>query len=271
MRWAILFLWVIQAWAGEKLLVFLGEKNCPWSEKLEQEVLHNPQFIRGLKNEVALVPMTGHEKYFVEEVPTFILIAASGEEIGRVGYMTLTASDYAQFFQEMIKTHAQIATLDTLDVQELRNLYTTATQHHLSQAGKILEKGVEKDSGTFFLIHRYAHLLKKGSKKAKSVRQEIEERDPENRDDSFFRLAVLDFQKRIEESHPVEKTVKPLKRYLKTFGTDWRAHMLLARFLFGKERVQEALREAKAAESLAPQEAQENIRETITHMEGKIT
>ena len=270
MRWLVLFLFVVQAWAGDKLLVFLGEKNCPWSEKLEKEVLHNPQFIRGLRNEVAIVPMQGHEKYFVEEVPTFIVISSTGDEVGRVGYMALSASEYADYFREMLRSYYKMATLDVMSPEELRNYYLEATKYHLAQQKEILDKGLEKDPGTFFLVERYAQLLKKGSKKAKAIRREIENRDFDNKDESFFRLAVIDFQNRADENLPIEKTVKPLKRYVKDFGADWRIHMIMAEFLLGKDKLADALTEAKAAYQSAPQEKKEKLAETISHIEGNL-
>ena len=80
------------------LLAFVGSDWCPWSQKLEKEILTDPDFIKPLKENFVLVWLEFtedslasssfkgdnwylKENYNIQELPTLLLLSQEGEVI----------------------------------------------------------------------------------------------------------------------------------------------------------------------------------------------
>jgi len=277
------------------LVAFVGPNWCPWSDKIFEDVLTKPEFINALKESVLFVrvdfPYSGarqesealKEKYHIRQLPTLVLVSPQEEEIAKVGYLPLKAPEFAihierilHGYQKLVKKMDQSDVLQ-MPVEELRHLYRESCTYHLAKYTEILlSAGLAKDPGSFFLLEKYSELIKTQPKKAKAVREEIETRDPENKEGAHLQLAIFDFQARAETSDNIDKVLKPLKKYLKEFGLQdrenvWRVHMMIAQYLFHKhEKKEDVIKHAQASIESAPEEAKGELTEFLTYMKGNI-
>ncbi len=81
---------------------------------------------------------------------------------------------------------------------------------------------VATESGTAPLVEKYVEQLKIGKprrKKLKKIKEEILKADPENREGAQLKLALYKFEYLMEKEAPSEQALKPLKKYLKHFGS----------------------------------------------------
>lgn len=277
------------------LVAFLGADWCPWSDKILEDVLTKPEFASALKDSVVFVrvdfPYTGarqesealKEKYHIQQLPTLVLVSPEEEEITKVGYQPLQASEFAAHierilhgYQKLVQKMNQTDVLE-MSTEELRYLYRESCAYQLVKYKESLFlAGLAKDPGSFFLLEKYAQLIKTQPKKAKAVREEIEKRDKENKEGAHLQLAIFDFQERAESSDNVDKVLKPLKKYIKEFGSKdhenvWRVHMMIAQYLFHKhEKKEEIIKHAQASIDLAPEETKAELTEFLAYMKGNL-
>ncbi len=278
------------------LLAFMGSGWCPWTEKLDREILSEPAFLDLGKNQMNLVwlncpsqrsatsPQVQELKtrYGVDELPTLVVISPSQEEMFRLGYLPLTPGEFAAHLETMIADYRQIQAkidgqdLSNLPLDELETLYVKARELNNSRyLNNLMQQGLSKDIGTFFLLEKYTELLKNGNKpEAELLREKIIERDPKNLKGSQLRLAILDFQTKAQnlkkKANP-RTAVKPLLEYLQKFGAKdkenvWKVEMMMAKFLFTKNEVKEALQHANASYNSAPEINKAEIAETIDYL-----
>ncbi len=278
------------------LLAFMGAGWCPWSEKLEREILNEPAFLEPLKEDLQFVwfscpeetkrsgteLLTLKEKYGVQEYPTLVFITPGQEEMFKVGYLPLSPKEFAARLKKMIadfrELFGKLEENNPISPEELESLYVKARDLNCSRyKEKLMQMGLEKDKGTFFLIEKYIQLTSSGNKKeAELVRDEIVDRDPKNLKGSQLRLAIFDFQTRsvrLKKKDNPYSVVKPLVEYVQRFGEKdkenlWRVQMMMAQYLFAKNEVQEALNQAKASFESAPQESKAEIAETIDYLKS---
>src|SRR5262249_6006006 len=124
---------------------------------------------------------------------------------------------------------------------------------------QVLDEGLKKDKGAFFLMQQYAALIEKEKMKERSVqrlRRRILERDPKNEHGTHLKVALTDFQVLSKKLKP-HKAVKPLLEYTQKFGKQdrenlWKIEMMLAQFLFSQKLIQEALFHASLSYEAAP-------------------
>ena len=283
------------------LLAFVGSDWCPWSQKLENEVLTQPNFAKPLKDDFILVwidfPENSvtpsdrqetnqylKEKFQVKEVPTLVVLDEMGEQVSSLGYLTLEADAFAMHIRDLITEYKDMrGVLETSDLsaisqQELQSLYHKAKhlgcQKHLEE---IMQAGLKKDNDTFFLLEHYENLLEMGKIKDSQVlelRKKIAARDPKNIKGTHLKLAMLEFQKNSNNPKKRDRSnaaIEPLVEYIKEFGKKdqdnlWRIEMMIAQYFFSKGIVEKALKYANASYESAPDSAKAEIALSIDYL-----
>jgi len=273
------------------LIAFVGEGWCPWSDKILQETLLQAEFQQALKDAAIFArvnfPYTGacseseklKEKYNICQLPTLVLASPKEEEIAKVGYLPLKPTGFAVHLERILDGYNKLVArmdkidLDQLPIEEVRHLYRESCLYNLAKFKSVLlAAGLLQDTSPFFLLEKYAELSKVEPKKAKQVRTQIDQLDPENKQGAQLQLAVIDFNARAETSDDSQKVLKPLKKYLKKFGTQdianvWRVHMMIAQYLFYKrEDKTQTFAAAEAAIESAPKEAKSELRDFLNYM-----
>lgn len=278
------------------LLAFMGAGWCPWSEKLEREILSDPAFLEPLREELQFVWLTCPEenkkcspelqglktRYGVEEFPTLVLVTPYQEEMFKVGYLPLAPKEFASRLKQMVGDYRElfgrVENETPLTLEELEALYIKARDlksAHYKE--KLMKAGLAKDSGTFFLLEKYGELVDAGKKQeAADLREQIIDRDPKNLKGSQLRLAIFDFQTRalrLKRKDSPFTVVKPLVEYVEKFGEKdkenlWKVQMMMAQYLFAKNEVKEALSQAEASYQSAPEASKKEIAETINYLQS---
>lgn len=284
------------------LIAFLGPTWCPWSDKLEEEILVDKTFIEGLKKEVVLLkidfpkdlektsPLDNSslalkERYQIQECPSLILVQPSGEEIAKLRNLSLTSSDYVVYVKEILHDFSKVTQaiekkhLKTLQLDEIKDLYGKAGKF-VDQAFKhvLLEKGLKIDHGTYFLLEQYGQFISDvglNNKKTQQLRAKILERDPKNIDSVRLKLAIMDFEALASVTQNLqtyENVLKPLLDYLQQYGNQdlqnaWKIEMRISEYLFGKDQVSAALDHAKASYALAPDTEKKEIAQSIEYLQ----
>jgi protein disulfide-isomerase len=249
------------------VLIFTGSDWCVWSKKLLEDVINDSSFQGTVGNTFIFVkvdfPDANHqsieilqenyelkERFHVQDFPTVILLDSEGAEITRIGYTSLGPKEYGKYlldtylhYQELYMD-IKLSNLSSKSVEELERLYDKAHKlrsPHLVQ--KILEEGVNQNQGVFFPLEKYSQLLysgKSSSAEAKSLRQMVVKRDPENKQGSILRLALLDFQANADDvSKNAEETVAPLKEFIDSFHdkekeTLMRLHVMISDYFHAR-------------------------------------
>ncbi len=281
------------------LIAFLGTPWCPWSEKIETDVLSEHEFVSRVSRDFVMVSLTLKEEegdllslkdsFGVEELPTLIVANALGKEITRVGFLPKTPEAFARHLTKIkrdfteVKQVVETEDLSIFSAKELKRLYLKAkNQGFSSLKDKLFLAGLQVDKGLFFLLEQYRNLAEKGkqgSREGAAVRKKICKLDPKNEQGGFRSLALLDFeslsQKRLVKKKHINAALKPIINYVKKFGKEdsenlWRMELLIAQFLYRKSRVKDALLHAKSAYNHAPEENKGEIIDTISYLETKV-
>lgn len=291
---------------GQKalLLVFVGSDWCPWSEKLQEEVLVNETFLKELSNDVVFVWVDFPEKleqpedkksenlrlknkFAVHEFPSLVLMDLSEQEITKLGYLPMPPQEFSVYLKGLLSHYRELQPLvegpQLKDLNEVRleEIYTKAQCSGFNRfKDMILEAGLKRNKGPFFLLEKYTTLLECGKKKkdleVQTLRDEIIKRDPKNEKGSHLRLALLDFQllaTKYKKKDKTETVVEPLMEYVKRFGSKdkentWRVEMMIAQYLFSKKIIGSALEHAKASYDTAPDILKPEIEETIKYLKS---
>lgn len=286
------------------LLAFLGPNWCKWSDALEADILTHPAFIQKAKKNLILVkvdlpedfsnkklpPIQLTKCYRVDKCPSLLLLDQNGKEIIKIDYLPLNCKEFAAYIEECIRDFRQIARstsrkhLKKLTSTQLKTLYGKAAK--LSDGGGnhfrklLLDAGVKKDKGAYFLVEKYSEVLaKKGfnNREIRNLRKKILKRDPDNLEGAQFKLALLDFKSLsevIKTPQKPESVVKPLVDYLKAFGHRdqdhaWRLEMMISEYLFGQDQIEEALSHARACLKIAPESEKKEIEKSIHYLQTK--
>lgn len=288
------------------LIAFLGPSWCPWSDKLEAEILVDKTFIEGVKKEVVLLKVDLpqdfekssskdnsflhlKQRYQIQECPTLVLAQSTGEEIAKLKYLPLNSREYVTYVKEVLLDFNNMlyATKEhyfkLLQVEEIKKLYAKAGKF-ADQTFKrmLLEKGLKEDQGTYFLLEQYGQFLSdRGiqNKKTEKLRKKILERDPKNEDGVRLKLAIMDFESLAsvtQSLHTSDTVVKPLIDYLKQYGKQdvenaWKLEMKISQYLYGKDQVSSALDHAKASYAIAPEKEKKDIAESIEYLQTHLT
>jgi protein disulfide-isomerase len=273
------------------LMVFLGKGWCPWSCKIEQDVLQSPAFERELGGEVVKVEIALNQeplnamlkKYSVQECPLFLLLDPLGREFARVGFLPLSGKEYGAHLSSLISDFSDVCiALDEMKKafhdQDWITLYHKSLQFSLPLFKEmIIARGIEKEKGTFFHEVKYASLIEKGKLREPEIehfKKKVLQRDPLNQNGTHFRIAVLEFEalkKRFKSDKRKIKALAPLVHYVSQFKKKdqehlWKAEWMIAQFLFSINAKEAALEYAEASLGTAPSAFQREISLAIQEM-----
>jgi hypothetical protein len=275
--------------------VFLGD-DCPWSKKLRQEILESPYFLERINAESILwinsLRQNEEEKlliqkYKVQQCPVFLLLDPKGKEFARIDYISLDVQGYTEAIVSHIENFQEIClALDRedpdFDEKKWQELYEKAKKLSVPCFQQvILELGLRKEKGNDFHLEKFATLLEKHKSKHQQVRkakQQLLDRDPDNKCGMHFRVAVLEFQKiasRLKSKDQLEKALIPLLKYVRQFGKKdtenyWKSELMIAEFLYSNKFTLLALEHAEAAYLASSEEAKAQIAETISFMKQSL-
>ncbi len=101
------------------LIAFVGLPWCPWSEKMETEVLSQQAFVGPLRREFILVTLNLPEegggqaqikaKYGVEELPALVVTSSEGKEITKVGFLTKTPEEFVAHLRKIKSDYTEVS------------------------------------------------------------------------------------------------------------------------------------------------------------------
>lgn len=127
-------------------------------------------------------------------------------------------------------------------------------------------------------MEKYNELAEGGKKMSdpeiKRLRKEILSRDPKNKDGAHLRLAILDFRV-LSNRHKVRdnsnEAIEPLLEYVKEFKNKdkeniWQVEMMMAQYLFSRNKYELALNHAEASYETAPEIVKSEIGQTVEYM-----
>lgn len=277
------------------VVAFLGTGWCPWSQKLQIEVLSTQEFQLMLDSFVLVNLSISEwnskegrlaelkEQFDIQEVPIIIALDPSETEMARIGYMPYSPEEFASLFQGIKESFEEIrnASLSTLNAEALQDLYLKALKFGFNTYRyELLAQGLKTDKTPFFLLEKYKLLVESGKSKdteTLSVRKELLKRDPKNKFGVHRTLAIVDFHQlsnRYRLRKKPDEVVKPLMEYVKKFGQNdpehlWKIEMMMAQFYFNREKPKEALVHAQAALVHAPDSAHEEIQQSIILLKSK--
>lgn len=275
--------------AKSTLVVFLNEKNCPWSEKVLHEVLENDLFHSQICQlcHVLIVPFDDaidlRGQLNVKETPYFLLFSSKGEEISRESFLPLTAEGYADHFLDSLREYARLASLlnqKELLEEDLKAMYVSARQYGFAHCKEqIFNRGILNKKNLFFLLEQYESWSKDKSKKDPELlrlRKKIQSLDPKNLQGAQLKLAMCDFSNQASKvkSHKTSwKMAEPLLRYVAEFGKKdkenlWKVEMMLAQFFFSKNEMELAVEHAELSHEAAPDMVKEEIAQTVSYIKS---
>ncbi len=275
--------------------IFTTKQDCPWSQKLREEVLDNSRFRMKIGSEALLweINLEGkegekelRETFHVQTCPVILLLDPQGKEFARVDYAPLNAEGYAAEIHHLIEHFQEICVAidseeNAFEEERWQELYRKAKKFSAAffkQA--ILERGMQQEKGTFFHVEKLSNVLEKRKLKHPQVRKlkkQILQLDPDNTYGTQFKVAVLEFHKilsRSKHKDRFDKPLAPLFQFLRKYGKAdkenyWKAELMIAEYLFSKNFTKQALDHAEVSYSAAPDSAKSQIMATIAHMKGK--
>jgi thioredoxin-related protein len=285
------------------LLAFVGSSWCPWSEKLEEEVLSEAAFTSALSQDFLLVrvelpenysqftadslPNLKYvEKYQVKECPSLVIVQPNGKKVADVQYLSLAANDFAKQVKDLfydfrlVEMMTEKSRLKELRGEEVKTLY--------SKAGRLaddtfkraaLRAGLKVDKSPFFLLKKYENLALEGKlsrRMARKLKLKIASADPVNKEGSQRQLALVDFRLLSEEGKkPTQQVILPLVSYLEKYGdkdreNSWQLEMMISKYLFGKDEIEGALAHARSSYREAPESEKEEIASSIEYLKTRL-
>ncbi len=293
-----------QATGKPLLLAFTGSGWCPWSMKMEEDILARPEFSAALRENVLFVRIDFPEKdilpierktqyfglkkrYGIQELPTLVLVDPSGDEIVKMGYMPVGSREFAARLMTSLADYRQLKALVgspsllAMRGDEIQELYKKANTLSVTAVRQqILEAGLKSDQDAFFLMEQYEHLLATHALNDPAVLQlkkKITARDPVGSKGIQFKLATVEFNtlvRQLKKKEDPQRAIAPLVHFLQKFGSQdnenlWRVEMMIAQFLFSKNKVVEAVVHAKNSYNVAPEEYRSEIAQSLDYLRKK--
>jgi protein disulfide-isomerase len=284
------------------VMLFVDTNNCHFSNKIIDEVVNDEAFIENIKNEMVFfkadfatnITTSTYKveqneklkrKHHVTGYPTIVLLDSKQKHISTLGYLPMVGKKYADNIKNIVAEYFLIS--DTLlyfeddeDICVLENSHERAkkigSMHFQKQ---ILNKGLKKDKGTYFLIEKYKILLdqgKDGTIEAIELREKILEKDHHNISKLHLQLAILDFQYLAKKTNitDIKKIITPLIEYINAYKKNdreniWRIQMMITQFLFTKGDFRLALKYARDAYKSAPIIIRKDLARTIKYLKQK--
>lgn len=275
------------------LFAFVGSSWCPWSQKLEKEVLNHPSFQKAVEAfalikvdlpEFRATPRGATLQFDVQETPLFVLTSSKQEEIAKMGYLPLPAEEFAALFNEIKATHDLLSHSSfTAESEEtLQRFYLQALKFGFNSfREEILQVGLKTGKTPFFLLEKYKLLIEEGKGRQGEVvalKKELIRRDPQNQFGVHRTLAVVEFHElsnRYRLRKKPDQIVKPLVEYVKQYGQQdqehlWKIQMMIAQFYFSRNKVGKAVAYAEESYEGAPEEARGEITESIAFLKARL-
>lgn len=291
-----------QAEGKPLLLFFTGSDWCGWCKKLESEALDTPEFaaLAGDKFVFVLLDFPRKEKskdseqnnqlkkrFNVSGFPVIIILDQNQQQIGTIGYRPGGGKEYAEQLLKMVKDYSgykqKVSVLDNASSSELKALYEQSkTYQQTADAALILEKGMQSDDPSFFMMEKMRTLAADNqleTKEAVALRQQLRQLDPDNSRLTHYTLALIEFEARYAEfkqnKRSVQSTIAPLITYVERHGAQdkengWRVNMVISQVLYSKSYYPEALKYARQSFSTAPARFKGEIAEMIGEIETQI-
>lgn len=280
------------------LIAFLGSNWCPWSKKMEEEVLSKKGLLASLDEDCLLVKIAVPAKlnddpvyaelhalageFQVKESPTFVLLSSEGELIAKEGFFPLQAEEFVGHWKECFQTFQEISnTLEgesAISEASLEEMYQKAKSlsFHKQQAD-IIERGVKLSSEPFFLLEKYESLSadrKTKDPELQALRKKICALDPHNEKRAHLRLAMIDFSTQLERKkrrRDPKIAVEPLIAYIKEYGERdkenlWKLEMMVAQFLFSKGSYESAIKHAEKSLKASPEAIRADVEQTLDYL-----
>lgn len=293
-----------QATGKPLLLAFTGSGWCPWSMRMEEDILSKPEFSAALREDVLFVRIDFPEKdvlpierktqyfglkkrYGIQELPTLVLVDPSGDEIFKMGYMPVESKEFAARLKTALTDYQHLKnivgspSLLEMKGEEIQELYKKADGLSVTAVRQqLLEAGLKSDQDAFFLMEQYEKLLTTNALHDPDVqllRKKIAARDPIGNRGIQLKLATADFNfiaRQLKKKEDPQHAIAPLVDYLQKFGnhdTDnrWRVEMMIAQFLFSKNKIREAIAHAKNSYEDAPEEFRCEIAKSLDYLTRK--
>jgi hypothetical protein len=264
-------------WGDERpqLWVYTGPEACPWSNLFMTEVW--AELKETLSSEIQLTHIPFSKECQVEVFPSLILLSEGGEKWADIPFIPLGAKEYAEKIREMLHLGQALKriSLSVCDEIELQRLYHQARDFgFFKDASRILEEGLKKEKGLFFLLEKYAlsrEVKKRGDPELVQMRKYIRKRDPNDQNGAIFQLALLDFEHLEKKKKEPLKVVAPLLEYIQTIQKKnkdnvWRAEVLIARYFLNKNMHEEALYHAQNSLAASPPEMKAYITGSFSNL-----
>lgn len=299
---------VTQAKASNKpiVILFTGSDWCPLCIRLEKEVFDTQEFALAAGDKYIFMKVDTpintplpeklkaqnkelQKKFNIRQYPTVIVLDSQQRQLGITGYISGGGKAYAQHLAKIVADHLSYqAKMDDLSKKklssaELKELYLKAKElDRISDAVQIVNLGMDEKDNLFFLIERYRFLADEGQifdKEAIGLRKRILETDPENKLQTHYQVAVVDFEAACEEmekeNFSPEIAVAPLVSYIEKFGKQdrdnlWRLEMIISQVYFEKNKLTEALKYAQASYESAPTPARADIATAIKNIQSQL-
>jgi protein disulfide-isomerase len=289
------------------ILFFTGSDWCGWCNKLDEEALETIEFADTIANKFIFVkldfPLYSNQdpqakaqnkelqqRFDVRSFPTIVVVdPKQNQQIGVTGYRPGGGKLFAEHLLKMVNDYSgykqKISALDNSNFsgQELKPLYKKAKELSLvSDANKIVKKGMASEEAIFFMLERYHYLADEGqinSKEATALKQVLQQADPQNEKQVHYLLAVIDFEtyagERGKENYNSELTVSPLTTYIEKFRSKdkeniWRLQLLISQVYLDQNEMTSALKYAQQSYECAPSCAQPELLMVVQNIRSKI-
>lgn len=293
-----------QATGKPLLLAFTGSGWCPWSNRMEEDILSKSEFGLALRDDVIFVridfpesdvlPIERKTQYFglkkrygIQELPTLVLIDSSGDEIIKMGYMPLESKEFASRLKTALTDYRQLKavvgspSLLEMRGEEIQELYKKTDGLSITTVRQqLLEAGLKSDQDAFFMLEQYEKMLATHAvqdPQVQQLRKKIASRDPIGSRGIQLKLATAEFNsmaRQLKKKEDPQHAIAPLLAYLQKFGNHdannrWRVEMMIAQFLFSKNKIMEAISHARNSYEDAPEEFRCEIAKTIDYLSKK--
>lgn len=281
------------------LIAFVGTPWCPWSKKMEEEVLCKKKLLSSLEEDCLLVKIavpaklgedpshaelnTLAKEFHIKESPTFVLLSSEGELITEEGFFPLEAEALVEHWKECFQAFKEISTSladpsGALSESTLQAMYQKAKSlsFHKWQT-EIIERGIKLAGEPFFFLEKYESLSadrKTKDPELQALRKRICALDPRNEKRAHLRLAMIDFstqQERKKRRRDPKVAVEPLLSYIKEFGEKdpenlWKLEMMVAQFLFSKGKCESAIEHAEKSLKASPEAIRKDVDQTLAYL-----
>lgn len=203
----------------------------------------------------------------VETLPTIALLSPDGEEVGRVGYMPVAPSFFAQTVREMYTTYQSIEhSLQNASERMLQTFLLDARKlNNKALTHRIIEEGLTRKNPAVFALEKY-HMLKDKSTDEAIELLQLAKAHTHILDARAQERLAWDLFEKEKGKAPLERA-RPLIQYAnhqKEGKLVWKLHSFLARYLHDAGEQKKASEHAEKAEQFAPAPLKKDLEDLIS-------